>query len=72
MLLMETSLPINKDKADASFAAAMCIGCGACVAACKNSSAMLFMSAKGFSFGIVTTRRTRKTFTCYKYDCSNG
>lgn len=40
------SLPINKEKADASFAAAMCIGCGACVAACKNSSAMLFMSAK--------------------------
>jgi succinate dehydrogenase / fumarate reductase iron-sulfur subunit len=40
------TLPINKDKADASFAAAMCIGCGACVAACKNSSAMLFLSAK--------------------------
>lgn len=40
------SLPIRKDKADASFAAAMCIGCGACVAACKNSSAMLFLSAK--------------------------
>ncbi len=32
--------------ADASFAAAACIGCGACVAACKNSSAMLFVSAK--------------------------
>jgi len=40
------SLPIEKDKADASFAAASCIGCGACVAACKNSSAMLFVSAK--------------------------
>ena len=40
------SLPIEKDKADASFAAAMCIGCGDCVAACKNSSAMLFLSAK--------------------------
>jgi succinate dehydrogenase / fumarate reductase iron-sulfur subunit len=40
------SLPIDKEKADASFAAAMCIGCGACVAACKNSSAMLFTSAK--------------------------
>jgi succinate dehydrogenase / fumarate reductase iron-sulfur subunit len=37
---------IEKDKADASFAAAACIGCGACVAACKNSSAMLFLSAK--------------------------
>jgi succinate dehydrogenase / fumarate reductase iron-sulfur subunit len=40
------ALPIAKDKADESFAAAMCIGCGACVAACKNSSAMLFVSAK--------------------------
>lgn len=40
------ALPVEKEKADASFAAASCIGCGACVAACKNSSAMLFMSAK--------------------------
>ena len=40
------SLPVAKDLADASFAAAACIGCGACVAACKNSSAMLFVSAK--------------------------
>jgi succinate dehydrogenase / fumarate reductase iron-sulfur subunit len=40
------SIPIEKDKADTSFAAATCIGCGACVAACKNSSAMLFVSAK--------------------------
>ena len=39
-------LPIDKNRADDSFAAAMCIGCGACVAACKNSSAMLFVSAK--------------------------
>jgi succinate dehydrogenase / fumarate reductase iron-sulfur subunit len=40
------AIPIEKDKADAAFAAAACIGCGACVAACKNSSAMLFLSAK--------------------------
>lgn len=40
------NLPIEKDKADDSFAAASCIGCGACVAACKNSSGMLFLSAK--------------------------
>src|SRR5574338_1172816 len=40
------AIPVEKDKADASFAAAACIGCGACVAACKNSSAMLFMSSK--------------------------
>ena len=40
------SIPIDKDKADTSFAAAACIGCGACVAACKNSSALLFVAAK--------------------------
>ena len=40
------AIPINKDDADLSFANAMCIGCGACVAACKNSSALLFVSAK--------------------------
>ena len=40
------AIPIDKDKADDAFAAASCIGCGACVAACKNSSAMLFVSAK--------------------------
>ena len=40
------AIPVDKDKADAAFAAAACIACGACVAACKNSSAMLFMSAK--------------------------
>jgi len=37
---------INKDDADHAFNAAACIGCGACVAACKNASAMLFVSAK--------------------------
>ena len=37
---------INKDDADEAFNAAACIGCGACVAACKNGSAMLFVSAK--------------------------
>jgi succinate dehydrogenase / fumarate reductase iron-sulfur subunit len=37
---------IPKDDADTAFNAAACIGCGACVAACKNSSAMLFVSAK--------------------------
>lgn len=40
------SIPIEKEKADNAFAAAACIGCGACVAACKNASAMLFVSAK--------------------------
>ena len=40
------NLPIPKENADEAFAAAACIGCGACVAACKNASAMLFTSAK--------------------------
>ncbi|MFN5847353.1 MAG: succinate dehydrogenase/fumarate reductase iron-sulfur subunit [Chitinophagales bacterium] len=40
------TIPIPKTDADLSFEAAMCIGCGACVAACKNASAMLFTSAK--------------------------
>jgi succinate dehydrogenase / fumarate reductase iron-sulfur subunit len=40
------AIPIGKDLSDRAFAAATCIGCGACVAACKNSSAMLFVSAK--------------------------
>ncbi len=40
------SIPISKYNADEAFDSATCIGCGACVAACKNSSAMLFVSAK--------------------------
>ena len=40
------ALPIFKKNADDAFDAATCIGCGACVAACKNSSASLFVSAK--------------------------
>ena len=44
------SIPINKDDADSAFDAATCIGCGACVATCKNASAMLFVSAKVSQF----------------------
>ena len=40
------AIPISKEKADEAMDAASCIGCGACVAACKNGSAMLFVSAK--------------------------
>ncbi len=40
------AMPIFKNNADKAFDAATCIGCGACVAVCKNSSAMLFVSAK--------------------------
>ncbi len=40
------SVPVPKDNAEKAFDAAACIGCGACVAACPNASAMLFVSAK--------------------------
>jgi len=40
------AIPIPKEDADEAMDAAACIGCGACVAACKNASAMLFVSAK--------------------------
>ena len=40
------AIPIDKHNADEAFASAACIGCGACVAACPNASAMLFVSAK--------------------------
>src|SRR3712207_2963658 len=39
-------MPVSKVNADAAFDAATCIGCGACVAACPNGSAMLFTAAK--------------------------
>lgn len=47
------SIPINKHDADEAFDAATCIGCGACVATCKNSSAMLFVSAKVSQFALL-------------------
>ncbi len=45
------AVPIEKDAADSAFSAAACIGCGACVAACKNASAMLFVAAKASHLG---------------------
>lgn len=45
--------PIEKPDADAAFDAATCIGCGACVATCKNASAMLFTSAKVSQFALL-------------------
>lgn len=47
------SIPIPKKNADLSMDAASCIGCGACVAACKNGSAMLFVSAKVSQFALL-------------------
>ena len=55
--------PILKDNADLAFDAAACIGCGACVATCKNSSAMLFVGAKISQFALLpqgqVERKTR-------------
>jgi succinate dehydrogenase / fumarate reductase, iron-sulfur subunit len=47
------TIPVNKHDADAAFDAATCIGCGACVATCKNSSAMLFVGAKVSQFALL-------------------
>ena len=47
------SIPIEKNDADKSFDAATCIGCGACVASCKNASAMLFVSAKVSQYALL-------------------
>lgn len=47
------AIPIPKEDADKAFDAATCIGCGACVATCKNSSAMLFVSAKVSQFALL-------------------
>ncbi len=55
------AIPIEKDKADDAFAAAACIGCGACVAACKNASAMLFTSAKVSQFALLPQGRVEAT-----------
>ncbi len=47
------AIPIPKDDADKAFEAAACIGCGACVATCKNSSAMLFVGAKVSQYALL-------------------
>ena len=50
--------PVNKNNADAAFDAATCIGCGACVATCKNSSAMLFVGAKVSQYSLLPQGQT--------------
>lgn len=54
-------LPIPKEKADLAFDAATCIGCGACVAACQNGSAMLFVSAKVSQFSLLPQGNAERT-----------
>jgi succinate dehydrogenase / fumarate reductase iron-sulfur subunit len=51
------AIPVPKVDADEAFAAATCIGCGACVASCKNASAMLFVSAKVSQLAILPQGR---------------
>ena len=55
------AIPIPKEDADASFFSASCIGCGACVAACKNASAMLFTSAKVSQMALLPQGRIEAT-----------
>ena len=55
------ALPINKDNADKAFDAATCIGCGACVATCKNSSAMLFVGAKVSQYALLPQGQVEAT-----------
>jgi succinate dehydrogenase / fumarate reductase, iron-sulfur subunit len=55
------TIPINKKDADHAFDAATCIGCGACVATCKNSSAMLFVSAKVSQFALLPQGKIEAT-----------
>jgi succinate dehydrogenase / fumarate reductase iron-sulfur subunit len=54
------AIPILKDDADSAFDAAACIGCGACVAACKNSSAMLFVGAKVSQYALLPQGQVEK------------
>lgn len=55
------TIPIDKHDADRAFDAATCIGCGACVATCKNSSAMLFVSAKVSQFALLPQGKVEAT-----------
>jgi len=55
------SIPIEKNDADRAFDAAICIGCGACVASCKNASAMLFVSAKVSQYSLLPQGKIEAT-----------
>jgi succinate dehydrogenase / fumarate reductase iron-sulfur subunit len=55
------SIPIPKEDADAAFESATCIGCGACVASCKNSSAMLFVGAKVTHLALLPQGKTERS-----------
>lgn len=55
------TIPVNKHDADTAFDSATCIGCGACVASCKNSSAMLFVGAKVSQFALLPQGKVEAT-----------
>ena len=55
------AIPVPKPQADEAFSAATCIGCGACVASCKNASAMLFVSAKVSQFALLPQGQPERT-----------
>ena len=55
------NIPIDKHDADKAFDAATCIGCGACVASCKNASAMLFVSAKVSQYALLPQGKVEAT-----------
>ena len=55
------TIPVNKKDADDAFDAAACIGCGACVASCKNSSAMLFVAAKVSQYALLPQGKIEAT-----------
>ena len=55
------AIPIDKHDADKAFDAATCIGCGACVASCKNASAMLFVSAKVSQYSLLPQGKVEAT-----------
>ena len=55
------SIPISKHDADEAMDAATCIGCGACVATCKNSSAMLFVGAKVSQYALLPQGKVEAT-----------
>ncbi len=54
------ALPVSKEAADSSMDAAACIGCGACVATCKNASAMLFVAAKASHLNLLPQGKAEK------------
>jgi len=55
------AIPVPKENADEAFNSAACIGCGACVAACKNSSAMLFVSAKVSQYALLPQGKVERS-----------